>query len=61
MYWCPHGTNQDMTTHTKVMFQQQAECLYTELREEIGESNMEVVMATQMCGKEADQKVKGLQ
>ena len=60
MYWCPHGTHQDMASHTKVMFQQQAESLYTELREEIGEANMEVVMATQMCGKEANQVVKGL-
>ena len=58
MYWCPHGTHHDMASHTKVVFQQQAESLYTELREEIGEANMEVVMATQMCGKEADQAVK---
>ena len=33
--------------------------MYTELREEVGEGNMEIVMAAQMCGKEADQVVKG--
>ena len=61
MYWCPHETNQDMARNTRVMYQQQADSLYTDLKEEIGEDNMEVVMATQMCGKEADQKVKGLE
>ena len=54
-------TNQDMASHAKVMFQQQAESLHTELRDEIGETNMEIVMATQMCGKEANQVVKGIE
>ena len=61
MYWCPHETNQEMAKHTRIMYQQQAECLYTDLKDEIGEDNMEVVMATQMCGKEANQKVKEIE
>ena len=49
-----------MAKYTKAMYQQQAESIYTDLKDEISEDNMEVVMAMQMCGKEADQKVKGL-
>ena len=59
MYWCPHEAHKDMASRTRPMYQQQAEVVYTELKEEIGEDNMEVIMATQMCGKESDQKVKG--
>ena len=59
MYWCPHEAHTDMARHTRPRYQQQAESLYTDLKDEIGEVNMEVVMATQMCGKQADQKVKG--
>ena len=58
MYWCPHDTGDDMAKHTKAMYQQQAESLHTDLKDEIGEDNMEVVMATQMCGKEADKRSK---
>ena len=61
MYWCPHETHQDMARHTRVTFQQQAESLCTDLKEEIGQGNMEIVMAAQMCGKEADQTVKGIE
>ena len=61
MYWCPHEAHQDMARHIMARYQQQAESLYTDLKDEIGEDNMEVVMATQMCGKEADQKAKGVE
>ena len=61
MYWCPHKAHKGMARHTVARYQQQAESLYTDLKEEIGEDNMEVVMATQMCGKESDQKVKGVE
>ena len=59
MYWCPHEAHRDMARHTRHRYQQQAESLYTDLKDEIGEDNMEVVMATQMYGKESDQKVNG--
>ena len=61
MYWCPHDTNQDMAPHTRVTYQQQAEAMHIELRDEIGDTNMDIIMATQMCGKEANQSVKGIE
>ena len=48
---CPHEAHKDMASHTRPTYQQQAETVYTDLKEEIGEDNMEVIMATQMCGK----------
>jgi uncharacterized membrane protein YgcG len=61
MYWCPHDTNLDMAPHTRVTYQQQAEAMHIELRDEIGDTNMDIIMATQMCGKEANQSVKGIE
>ena len=50
-----------MAIHTMAMYHQQVESLYTVLKDEIGKDNMEVVMATQMCGKESNQKVKWME
>ena len=35
MYWCPHAANNNISSHTRPMYQQQAEAVYTELKEEI--------------------------